>query len=144
VEFIQRELQKTGLQVDIDVMPPSTLRQQRSAGQLSVFRASWIADYPDAENYLSLFYSKNFAPNGPNYTHFKSRKFDALYEKAIRIGELKNRKPLYRKMDSLIMNKAVVAPLYYDEVIRFKQKNVEGLGINPRNLLDLMRVRKAK
>jgi peptide/nickel transport system substrate-binding protein len=37
----------------------------------SFFRASWIADYPDAENYLSLFYSKT-SPDGPNYTHFKS------------------------------------------------------------------------
>lgn len=141
-EFIQRELQKIGLEVNIDVMPPSTLRQQRSAGQLSVFRASWIADYPDAENYLSLFYSKNFAPNGPNYTHFKSEEFDKLYEKAIRTAEFKQRQPLYRQMDSLIMTRAAVAPLYYDEVIRFKQKDVKGLGINPQNLLDLTRVRK--
>lgn len=141
-EFIQRELQKIGLEVNIDVMPPSTLRQQRSAGQLSVFRASWIADYPDAENYLSLFYSKNFAPNGPNYTHFKSDEFDKLYEKAIRTAEFKQRQPLYRQMDSLIMTRAAVAPLYYDEVIRFKQKDVKGLGINPQNLLDLTRVRK--
>lgn len=141
-EFIQRELQKIGLEVNIDVMPPSTLRQQRSAGQLSVFRASWIADYPDAENYLSLFYSKNFAPNGPNYTHFKSEEFDELYEKAIRTAEFKQRQPLYRQMDSLIMTRAAVAPLYYDEVIRFKQKDVKGLGINPQNLLDLTRVRK--
>ena len=75
VEYIQRELQKIGIQVNIDVMPPSTLRQQRSAGKLDIFRASWIADYPDAENYLSLFYSENFSPNGPNYTHFKSAIF---------------------------------------------------------------------
>ena len=69
-EFIQRELEKTGLKVAIDVIPPSTLRQSKANGKLPIFRASWIADYPDAENYLSLFYSKNFAPNGPQLHTF--------------------------------------------------------------------------
>ena len=72
-EYIQRELENVGIKVIIDVVPPSTLRQLKSSGELDVFRASWIADYPDAENYLSLFYSeKTFTPNGPNYTHFKN------------------------------------------------------------------------
>ncbi|PZW39545.1 peptide/nickel transport system substrate-binding protein [Mesonia algae] len=143
-EYIQRELQKVGLQVEIDVMPPSTLRQQRSAGKLASFRASWIADYPDAENYLSLFYSENFSPQGPNYTHFSSKKYDSLYEQSLNLGDLKQRIPLYQEMDSLIMTNAAVVPLYYDEVIRFTQNNVNGLGINPINLLDLKRVKKAK
>lgn len=143
-EYIQRELQKVGLQVEIDVMPPSTLRQQRSAGKLASFRASWIADYPDAENYLSLFYSENFSPQGPNYTHFSSKKYDSLYEQSLNFGNLKQRIPLYQEMDSLIMTNAAVVPLYYDEVIRFTQNNVNGLGINPINLLDLKRVKKAK
>ena len=34
-------------------MPTATLRQAKSSGKLEAFRASWIADYPDAENYLS-------------------------------------------------------------------------------------------
>ncbi|TXK80115.1 ABC transporter substrate-binding protein [Mesonia sp. K4-1] len=143
-EYIQRELQKVGLQVEIDVMPPSTLRQQRSAGKLASFRASWIADYPDAENYLSLFYSENFSPQGPNYTHFSSKKYDSLYEQSLNLGELNQRIPLYQEMDSLIMTNAAVVPLYYDEVIRFTQNNVNGLGINPINLLDLKRVKKVK
>ena len=144
VEYIQRELQKIGIQVNIDVMPPSTLRQQRSAGKLDIFRASWIADYPDAENYLSLFYSENFSPNGPNYTHFKSAIFDSLYKKAIHTSDAKDRIPLYQQMDSIVMNEAAVVPLYYDQVVRFTQKNVKGLGINPINLLDLKKVKKIK
>lgn len=143
-EYIQRELQKVGLQVEIDVMPPSTLRQQRSAGKLASFRASWIADYPDAENYLSLFYSANFSPNGPNYTHFSSQIYDSLYLKSLQLNSLKERIPLYKKMDSLIMTNAAVVPLYYDEVIRFTQNRVKGLGINPINLLDLKRVKKRR
>ncbi len=139
-EYVQRELQKIGLEVAIDVIPPSTLRQARATGKLAVFRASWIADYPDAENYLSLFYSKNFTPNGPNYTHFKNEKFDVLYEKSIEITAPKERYRLYQQMDSILIQEAPVVPLYYDEVIRFTQKTVHGLGINPIDMLQLKKV----
>ncbi|SDG97724.1 ABC transporter substrate-binding protein [Psychroflexus sediminis] len=144
VEFIQKEVQRIGVEVEIDVMPPSTIRQKRSAGQLETFRASWIADYPDAINYLSLFYSENFSPNGPNYTHFKNETYDRLYEKAISITRDSLRYNLYSKMDSLLIEEAPVIPLYYDEVVRFRSKAVKGLGINPFNLLDLSEVKKTR
>ena len=143
-EFIQRELQNIGLKVKIDVIPPSSLRQGKATGKFSIFRASWIADYPDAENYLSLFYSKNFTPNGPNYTHFKNIEFDVLYEKSISIVNSSERFYLYQKMDSILIEEAPVIPLYYDQVIRFSQKNIRGLGINPLDMLDLRTVIKVQ
>ena len=143
-EYIQRELEKIGLKVNVDVVPPSTLRQGKANGKLPIFRASWIADYPDAENYLSLFYSKNFTPNGPNYTHFKDDFFDELYEQAISEVDNEKRYDLYQQMDSILIEEAPVVPLYYDQVIRFTRKNVQGLGINPIDLLDLKRVRKTE
>jgi len=142
VEYIQRELGKTGLKVNVDVMPPSTIRQQRSAGKLDVFRASWIADYPEAENYLSLFYSKNHSPNGPNYTHYKNERFDLLFEKALITSKTEERIKMYSKLDSLVMSQAPIVPLYYDEVVRFTRKNISGMQINALNLLDLRTVRK--
>jgi peptide/nickel transport system substrate-binding protein len=143
-EYIQRELEKIGISVTVDVMPPSTLRQMKSSGELDVFRASWVADYPDAENYLSLFYSPNFTPNGPNYTHFKNETFDSLYVKAQTISNIDNRKLLYTQMDSIVINEAPVVPLFYDMVVRFVNKKVSGLGINPQNFLVLKRVKKER
>jgi peptide/nickel transport system substrate-binding protein len=143
-EYIQRELEKIGIKVTIDVMPPSTLRQMKSSGELDIFRASWVADYPDAENYLSLFYSPNFTPSGPNYTHFKNATMDSLYDKALSITGIEERKLIYTKMDSIIIAEAPVVPLYYDMAIRFVNKKVSGLGINPQNFLFLKKVRKMK
>jgi ABC-type transport system substrate-binding protein len=143
-EYIQRELQKLGIAVTIDVVPPSTLRQLKSSGKLDLFRASWVADYPDAENYLSLFYSPNFTPNGPNYTHYKNEVFDSLYLKAQSISNIKERKLLYTKMDSLVITEAPIIPLFYDMAVRFVNNKVTGLGINPQNFLVLKRVKKSK
>ena len=141
-EYIQRELEKLGLSVSVDVMPPSTLRQSKVQGKLNLFRGSWVADYPDAENYLFIFHSKNFSPEGPNYTHFSNPEFDQLYEIAIKTTDRKIREELYQKMDCLLMQAAPVIPLYYDQVVRFTQKNIQHLGINPVNQLHLKQVRK--
>ena len=142
-EYLQREWQKIGLNVEVDVNPPSTLTQSISTGKVSFFKASWIADYPDAENYLSLFYSNNFSPGGPDYTHFKNEKFDNLYEAAFLETDDKKRQQLYKQMDALMIEEAPVIPLFYDKASRFTRSNVSGLGINPLNLLVLKRVKKS-
>ena len=142
-EYIQNQLQDIGLNVRVEVNPPSTHRQMVATSKLNFFRGSWIADYPDAENYLSLFYSKNFCPNGPNYTHFKNTEFDALYEKALSETNTETRHAYYQRMDRLIIESAVVVPLYYDRVLRFTNKKISGFESNAMNLLDLKRVRKS-
>lgn len=144
VEYIQKSLEDIGITVDIEVLPPSTIRQQRSAGQLDLFRASWIADYPDAENYLGLFYSPQKAPRGPNYTRFESEKYDSIFEKSQTITTDSLRYALYTQLDQLIVEKSPIVPLYYDEVTRFYHKNVKGLEMNPINLLVLKTVKKTK
>src|SRR5207244_3107281 len=81
--------------------------------QLCFFRKSWIADYPDEENFFSLFYSKNMSPKGFNYTHYYNPKFDLLYEKSQ--AELNDviRNNYYRQMDQLLIDDAPIVPLYY-------------------------------
>ncbi len=141
-EYLQREWQKLGIKVTVDAMPPSSLRQAIATNKLSFFRGSWIADYPDAENYLSLFYSKNFTPNGPNYTHYSNPMFDKMYEEAFLINDPKKRAAHYAKMDALVQADQPVIVLFYDKVARFVQKNVQGMDTNPMNSLHLKKVKK--
>ncbi len=141
-EYMQHQLGEIGLKIRIDVNPPATLREMIAKSKLGFFRASWIADYPDMENYLSLFYSGNFCPQGPNYTHFSDPAFDKLFETSRTITNDSMRSGLYAEMDNIIMEQAPVVVLYYDMVLRFTQKNISGLGSNPMNLLTLKRVKK--
>lgn len=140
-KFVQSQLDDIGFDIRLNIMPAGSLREMKAQAKLQFFRASWIADYPDEENYLSLFYSKNFTPGGPNYTHFSDPRFDVLYKKSLFVIDVKKRERLYREMDSLVMEQAPVAILYYDEALRFVQKRVEGMTLNPINLLNLERVR---
>lgn len=139
-KYIQQQLGLLGIKVKIDVNPPAALREHIAQGKTQWFRGSWIADYPDAENYLSLFYSKNHCPKGSNYTHFSSKEYDKLYEKAILETDYEKRIELYKKMNAIIIEESPIVVLYYDQVLRFVQKNISGFESNPLNLLVLKNV----
>ena len=139
LEFIQSELEKIGVQVQIEITPPSILRQGKATGKFDAFRASWIADYPHVENYFSLFYSKNHTPKGPNYTFFSDRNFDKLYElignkKSISYEKISN------DLENIIRRYSPIIPLYYDMSVRIVPKNISGLEANAINQLNLKRV----
>ena len=140
-KFVQSALTEIGLICKVEEMMPAALREKRANGNLPFFRSSWVADYPDAENYLSLFTTNNFTPQGPNYTHYSNEKFDELYKKSLTCNDLQERAEIYHEMDSLMMTEAPVVILFYDEVLRFVNKNVEGLGSNPTNMLNLKKVK---
>lgn len=141
-EFVQAELSKTGWKIAVNVVDPATLRDGKANGKFNFFRANWGADYPDAENFLSLFYSVNFAPDGPNYSHFSNPKFDSLYLKSLTLNQADERISIYRKMDEIVMEEMPIIPTFYDQSTIFLGNNVKNFTISPINMLDLTRVRK--
>ncbi|MCK5171164.1 MAG: hypothetical protein KAQ75_14895, partial [Bacteroidales bacterium] len=78
----------------------------------------------------------------PNYTHYFNHEYDKLYEQAMLQVNDSIRYTLYNKMNQIIIDDAVVVPLYYDEVIRFVNKDITGFESNPMNLLNLKYVKK--
>ncbi len=139
-QYLQHELSRFGIQLKINIMPPSTLRETMAKAEVPFFRGSWIADYPDAENYLALFYSLNHTPDGPNYTRFYNPLFDLLYEKSRSIVNDSVRFNYYRQMDSIIIAEAPIVPLFYDQSVRFIPHSVKGMQINPLNQMVLKNV----
>lgn len=140
--YIARQLEEIGLNVQVDVVQKSLLLELTSNSRALFFRGSWIADYPDAENYLSVFYSKNPAP--PNYTRYNNPKFDALFERAIAETNDSLRYRLYRQADQVMIADAPVVPLWYDKVVHLVQPEVKDFIPNALNLLELRNVKLVK
>lgn len=138
--YIANELNQAGINIQVEVMQKSLLLDLTARSQALFFRGSWIADYPDAENYLSVFYSKN--PSPPNYTRFKNAAFDLLYEQALNEINDSVRYSMYRQMDAIIISEAPVVPLWYDMVLHLVHTNIRGFYPNSLNMLELRRVRK--
>lgn len=143
-KYIQQQLGLLGMDIQVDVNPPAALREQMAQGKCEWFRGSWVADYPDAENYLSLFYGPNRTPAGPNYTRFSNPTVTKLYTQARSCTDPDERTRLYQSIDSLVMQEAPVMVLYYDQILHFTHKNVSGLRSNAMNNLDLRYVKITK
>lgn len=138
--YLAKQFEEAGIPVSVEVVQRSFLFELTSNSRAPFFRGSWIADYGDAVNYLSCFYSKNPAP--PNYTRYNNPEFDKLFEKAV--GETNDslRYILYRQADQLLINDAPVIPLWYDRVIRLVQPDISGFEPNNLNWLELRYVQK--
>ncbi|MFZ9388163.1 MAG: ABC transporter substrate-binding protein [Chitinophagaceae bacterium] len=137
--FVAKQLEESGIRVQVEVIQKSLLLTMTASSTAAFYRGSWIADYPDAENYLSVFYSKNPAP--PNYTRYNNPGFDRLFEKAIQEDTDSIRYRLYQEADQVMMNDAPVVPLWYDKVVHLVQPGISGFRPNALNLLELRRVK---
>lgn len=102
-------------------------------GESEFFRGAWIADYPDAENFLMLFYSNNWPP-GPNWTKFKNDRFDSLYSALLRAGSLHERMELIKEGEMLVIDEAPWLVLTHGIMERVKQPWVLGYDANPMDI----------
>jgi len=109
-----------------------------SKSQVLFFRGSWIADFPDASNYLGVFYSKNPAP--PNYTRYNNLDYDILYEQSLSENNDSLRYLMYKKMENMILKDAPIIPLWYDMVLHLHQNNIKGFFPNSINMLELRKL----
>lgn len=133
--FIARQADNVGIHIQVEVSQKSMILQQTAKSEAVFFIGTWIADYPDPENYMAVFNSSNPAP--PNYTRFKNKTFDRLYNQSLLENDDSLRYILYREMDQLVMDETPVIPIYYDEVIWLMQPELRGFKPNALNMVQL-------
>jgi peptide/nickel transport system substrate-binding protein len=142
-EFLQFKWKEVGLNVNIKVMQSAAFKDATAKGQVALFRKNWLADFPDAENFLQVFTKEQWSPNGPNYTHFYKEDWEKLFYTIKQSADQTYRKEEFKKLDRVIAEELPVIPLYYDQVIHVVSKQVENWPINGINMLDLTRVKKS-
>ena len=96
---------KIGVKVEPNFSNWGEFNEKLSRRQAQLFMLGWIVDYPDAENFFQLFYSKNASP-GPNHTNYRNSEFDRLYEKIRPMTDSPERTALYEKMAHLLVEEA--------------------------------------
>jgi oligopeptide transport system substrate-binding protein len=124
-------------------MDGSALRELAGKGEINLWRAGWIADYPDGENYLGLFTTGQIPPNGPNRMRFSSSAYDSLFTAARAEPRDSLRFLMYQEMDRQMLAQAPVVLLYYDKIVRMVSPKVHGFSTNAINMLHLKHTRKS-
>ena len=141
-QFVQEELKKNlGVELAIQAFDHKTYRAQLDQRAFPVFEASWSADYPDPDNFLSVF----LGDAGNNHTGWKNTKFDELVMKARVLKDTKARLKLYKQAEKILIEEdAVILPLYYEPNLALVRNDVSGVELNPLNYLLLKNVNLAR
>ena len=96
-ELWRRAMDNIGIRMTFDkVEKLPDLRKQAQNGRVQMLTYGWIADYPDGENFLQLFWSKSIG--GANYSMFAMPEYDQLYERIKIMPDSPERTALYRRM----------------------------------------------
>ena len=148
-EYVTLAMQNIGLKLEVDYMDWPSFQDRVKTKSTQIFSMGWIADYPDPENFMQLFYSKNVSP-GPNNFNYRNSAFDALYETAKAMPDSPQRIRLYRKMERIVQEDCpavflvhgVAFVLHYDWLKNYKP-HVFGYGLLKYQKVDLPLRRKA-
>ena len=81
-ELVASFFEKIGVKLELAFQTWDAFLKSVNEGRVQLFRIGWVGDYPDAQNFLQLFHSKNKSP-GPNHTDYVNPEFDAEYDLAL-------------------------------------------------------------
>ncbi len=95
-------MDRIGVRIENSYNNWPTFLDKMDRRQCQMYRLGWVADYPDAENFLQLFYGPNSSP-GPNHSNYTNPEFDRLYEQARTMSDSPERTALYRAMADLVI-----------------------------------------
>jgi len=107
-QFLERQLAAVGIEVEVEYMDWPTYQEKLNTGSAQMFCSGVSASIPDAEDFLGLFYSKNWAP-GSNKFNYSNSEFDRLYEKVSVMSDSPERRELYRKMEIIVLEECPAA-----------------------------------
>lgn len=81
-ELLASFYDKIGVKLELEFQTWNAFLESVNEGRVQLFNLGWVGDYPDAENFLQLFYSKNVSP-GPNHSHYQNPEYDKAYDAAM-------------------------------------------------------------
>lgn len=135
---------KENLNVDIPIKLCSIEERDKAIlnGEAKFWRGGWIADYPDPENFLNLFYSKNIGSNSAisNPFQFKNKTFDITLELAMKESNPIKRTNYFVQCDQLIINDAVVMPIYHTDFMTMINNRVKNFHTSNTEIIDCSKI----
>lgn len=135
------------LNINVEIANVSLQQKMADAkyARSDIFRSAWVADYPSAETFLSLFYGADVPdslsqPSFPNTTRYKSAKFDSLYVLGREAKTIEEANRLFKEAEQVMMADAPAMILWYDENYRLAQSRVRNFWANPMRYFDFAQV----
>jgi len=139
---VQSYWQPLGVNVTVKVMEWKQFLQFLGPppdASVDVYRSGWIADYPDAYNFLSLWTCNS----GNNNTNWCDKSYDALIDKATKTADTAKRNAIYHQAEQMLTGpngQFPIIPIYWYTFNDLIRQNVKGLSLNPMDQYDFTKV----
>jgi len=98
---MKKQMGQIGLRVNVEYRTWARFQEMIDEKQAQFYSLGWMADYPDEQTFLQLFWSKNASP-GPNSANYSNPEYDALYERGMVMNPGPERDEVYRKMQRIV------------------------------------------
>ncbi|MCG8575687.1 MAG: ABC transporter substrate-binding protein [Flavobacteriales bacterium] len=129
-----------GINISMTTMPMNELHPKAERAELDFWRFGWIADYPSPDNFLYMFRGKNIIEGKEtsiNYFRYNNPEFDEVYDQAMKEIDEEKRMKLYAQCDQMLIDDAVIMPLFFNTGIRLINPELKNFDINQMEHRDL-------
>ncbi|MFI4938082.1 MAG: ABC transporter substrate-binding protein [Candidatus Berkiellales bacterium] len=130
--WLRKQFEKIGIDLVIRGTQYNRFQDKMRSGDFQIFSWGWGADYPDPENFLFLFYSKNAKVKygGENISNYSNPVFDQLFEKMKIMENSPERNELVKKMVAIVREDAPWIGGYFPELYTLRQQWVDPVKPN--------------
>lgn len=112
VELLQGFYDRVGIKLEPQFMTWAAYLKAVSDGHTTLFMLGWVGDYPDAENFLQLFHSKNCSP-GANHGNYRNPEFDKCYDEAMAATTPEARRKAWTRAQEIVREDCPWIFLYF-------------------------------
>ncbi len=92
---------RIGVKLELSFNTWSAFLRAVNEGRVQMFMLGWVGDYPDAENFLQLFHSKNKSP-GANHSDYENPAFDAAFDAAMACTNAVERNVYWKQCQEIV------------------------------------------
>lgn len=127
-QFLQQQW-KENLGVEIDLFPQEwrVYLKARFQGEFPIFQQNWLADYPDAMNFLEIF----TCSNEQNTPHMCNKTYDALLSQSARVQSEEERQKLFKEAEKILLQQeAAIIPLTREDFNYLIHPRIKNFSIN--------------
>ena len=129
LEAVQGYLARVGIETRLVTREWSAFKEAIDRGTPDAFYLDWIADYPDAENFLApLFHSANVGGGG-NRTGYRNAPVDSLLASAATLMDSTRRRECQRSAEEIIYAEAPWIFLWFPERFEMTSPRVSGYEV---------------
>lgn len=138
-EFLQEQWKKhLNIDVQLESQEWKVFLSRLDLDPPQIFRLGWGADFPDPDNFMSLF----IKTSGNNRLKWGNPKYDQLVAQGSILKDLKDRKKVYDEAQKLLTEREVpMVPLFVSAQNLLVKPYILGLKTNAMELLYLKRIR---